>query len=246
MGSNVSESQDASYGGSEALEIEAKITSGPLPFSNKARSDTQNERDTNWPEHQVLITSQGLEAALSKLHPNLSEHVETNALSPTFGVDLEVLYQRDRILIPRVVQFCIAVAEQADRRASKVYDPKGDRDDITYLKDRLDTGRPVQVKAPAIFDHRTVDPRKLNFSNGDQIPVLEPRDEKWFLGRQQDTTGLLRIYFVQFSLEDVADVVGTCKAFFMDLPDSILPVAHYHTLIKAAGDYMLVPVLLLV
>lgn len=246
LGSNVSESQYASYGGSEGLEIEAKIAPGPLSSSNNARSDTQNERDTNRPEHQVSITSQGLEAALSKLHPNLAENVDTNALWPTFGVDLEVLYQRDRILVPRVVQFCIVVAEQAERRASKVYNPEGDRDDITYLKDRLDTSRPMQVNAHAIFDHRTVDPRKLNFSNDDQILVLEPTDEKWFLGRRQDTTGLLPIDFVQFSLEDVADVIGTCKAFFMNLPDSILPVAHYHTLIKAAGDYILVPVLLLV
>jgi SH3 domain len=114
------------------------------------------------------------------------------------------------------------------------------------LKDRFDNGRPVQVNARAVFDHCTVDPWKLSFSKGDEILVLEPRDDKWFLGRRQDASGLLPIDFVQFSVEDIADIVGTCKAFFMDLPNSLIPKLQYDSLIKAAGSLKSTLVLLLV
>lgn len=74
--------------------------------------------------------------------------------------------------------------------------------------------------------------------------MLEPRDERWVLGLRQNTRGLLPIEFVQFSVEDIAGIIGTCKAFFMDLPVSLLPMIHYDydNLSKNPGNHSLAAV----
>jgi hypothetical protein len=245
MGSNFSESSNRSNTNFREPTAQAQIISYPSPSATDTKPHQEMDEDAENLEPPVIPANQALDMALSTLRPALSETIELKALGPTFGIDLEVLYQRDGVLVPRVLQYCIAVAQQVGLRTSKVYDLEADQDDVIYLKDRFDNGRPVQVQARAIFDHRTVDPRKLSFSKGDQILVLGLRDENWFLGCWLDKSGLLPIGFVEFDVEHIADIIGTCKAFFMELPDSLISKVQYDSLIKAAGNRTLTLVSLL-
>lgn len=244
MGPNFSESPDGTDDGFR----EPTAREHTISYLSQSVADSQPhqdmEQDTTDLAPLVLANNQAIDAALSTLYPGLTEAIELKASGPIFGIGLEPLYQRDGVFVPRVVQYCIAVAEQVDRQSSKLYDLEVDQGDVAYLKDRFDNGRPVQVNTRAIFDHRTVDPRKLNFSKGDQILFIEPRDDKWFLGRRQGASGFFPIGFVQFSVEDIADIIGTCKAFFMDLPDSLIPTQQCDNLVKAPGNYISAPVLL--
>ena len=237
MGSNVSGSTD---GGREALgEPAAQGHTSQLSLPSASDFEPRRQTDENAQDLQpnVLVTNQALDAALSRLRPSLSKSIKLTAERPTFGISLGVLYQRDGFVVPPVVQYCIIVAEQVSRQTTKVYDLEASEDDINYLKDRFDNGRPVQLNAQAIYDQRTVDPRKLNFAKGDQILILEPKDGKWCLGRRREASGLLPIDFVQFSIQDIADVVATCKAFFLDLPNPLIPRLQYDSLVKAAGNH---------
>jgi hypothetical protein len=244
MGSNFSGSPDRSDDGFREPTAPAQTILDPSESAADSKPQQETEQDTTDLAPPALAKNQGFDVALSTLRPGLTETLELKALGPIFGIGLELLYQRDGVFVPRVVQYCIAVAEQVDRQSPKLYDLQVDQDDVTYLKDRFDNGRPVQVNARAIFDHRTVDPRKLNFSKGDQILVIEPRDEKWFLGRRHHASGFFPTGFVQFSVKDIADIIGTCKAFFMDLPDSLIPKQQYASLVTAPGNYISAPVLL--
>ena len=234
MGSNVSAAQSLSDDGFGEPTTQAQAASDIPPNATNFKPHEQKHQDPEVLVPPVAVTNQALEVALSTIHPALSENAELKAMGPIFGVDLEALYQRDGVYVPRVVQHCIAVAERVGRQTSKVYDAEANQDDIKYLKDRFDNNRPVQVNARALFDHRTVDPQKLNFCKGDQILLLEPRDGEWFLGRRQDANGLLPLGFVHFSVEDIAGIIGTCKTFFRDLPDSLVPKLHYESVITAA------------
>jgi hypothetical protein len=227
---------DLSEGGFDEAAPQERTASGPSPMVNKSQLFKHRDVDVSLPEPPVFVANHALDVALSTVPPAAPETIEGKPSGPFFGMDLDLLYHRDGVAIPRVVQYCIAVAEQVGRRMSKVYDLEANQDDITHLKEKFNNGRPVQINARAIFDHRTVDPRKLNFSKGDQILVLELRDERWVLGLRHNTRGLLPIEFVQFSTEDIAGIIGTCKTFFMDLPVSLLPMVHYDSPIKNPGN----------
>jgi hypothetical protein len=237
MGSNFSATGVLNEGGFDEAAPQERTVSGSSPTVNKHQLVKRRDADAGFLESPIFVTNHALDVALSTVRPTAAETIEEKPSGPFFGMDLDLLYQRDGVAVPRVVRYCIAVAEQVGRQTSKVYDLEANQDDITYLKDKFDNGRPVQVNARAIFDHRTMDPRKLKFSKGDQILVLEPRDERWVLGLRQNTRGLLPIEFVQFSVEDIAGIIGTCKAFFIDLPVSLLPMVHYDSLIKNPGNH---------
>lgn len=245
IGSNISESCKGSDDGFGEPTAEPQTSSFSLPSATDSGPYPKSKECAENLEPRFLITSEKLDLAISKLRPSLIQTTRLEAHGPIFGINLGSLYQRDGVAVPRVVQYCMAVAEQAGRQIAQVYDLEADEDDINYLKDRFDNGGPVQVNAQAILDQRTVDPRKLNFSKGDHILVLEPKDTEWFLGRQQDESGLFPIAFVQFSAKDIADMIGACKAFFMDLPKPLIPSAQYISLNKAAGNRSSTPMLLL-
>jgi hypothetical protein len=246
MGSNDSGSPDWSDEAFREPTAQPQTSLLSLPSAIDSESQQQTDQNAKSLEPRILVTNQALDVALSRLRPGLSESTKLKVQGPVFGISLGVLYQRDGVVVPRIVQYSIALAEQASRQTVKVYDLEANDDDINYLKDRFDNGRPVQVNARAIYDQRTVDPRRLKFSKGDQILVLEPKYGKWFLGRREDATGLFPIDFVQFSVEDIADVIGTCKAFFMDLPNPLIPRLQYDNLFRAAGNRMLPLVLLFI
>jgi hypothetical protein len=241
MGSNFSATANLSEGRLDEAAPQERTVSDPSPTVNKSQLLKQRDADASFLEPPVFATSHALDAALSTARLTAAETIEGKTPGPFFGMDLDLLYQRDGVAVPRVVRYCIAVAEQVGRRTSRVYDLEANQNDITDLKDKFDNGRPVQVNARAIFDHRTMDPRKLKFSKGDQILVLEPRDERWVLGLRQNTRGLLPIEFVQFSVDDIAGIIGTCKAFFMDLPVSLLPMVHCDSLSKSPGNHSSAP-----
>jgi hypothetical protein len=227
---------DLSEGGFDEAVSQERTASGPSPTINESQLFKRRDVDVSFLEPPVFVANHALDVALSAILPAAAETTEGKPSGPFFGMDLDLLYHRDGVAVPGVVRYCIAVAEQVGRRMSKVYDLEANQDDITHLKDQFDHGRPVQINARAIFDHRTVDPRKLNFSKGDQILVLELRDERWVLGLRYNTRGLLPIEFVQFSVEDIAGIIGTCKTFFMDLPVLLLPMVHYDSLIRDPGN----------
>ena len=244
IGSNFSATADLSEGGFDEAASQERTASGPSPTVNKSQLFKHRDADVSFLEPPVFVANHALDVALSTVPPAALEITEGKPSGPFFGMDLDLLYHRDGVAVPRVVRYCIAVAEQVGRRMSKVYDLEANQDDIAHLKDKFDNGKPVQINARAIFDHRTVDPRKLNFSKGDQILVLGPRDERWVLGLWHNTRGLLPIEFVQFSVEDIAGIIGTCKTFFMDLPVLLLPMVHYDSLIKNPGNHSSATVLL--
>jgi hypothetical protein len=234
IGSNFSATADLSEGRGVPKE---RTVSGPSTTIDKFHLLKDRDADASFLKPPVLATNHAPDVPPSTVRPAAVETTKVKTPGPFFGMDLDLLYQRDGVAVPRVVRYCIAVAEQVCRRMPKAYDLEANQDDIIHLKDKFDNGRPVQINAQAVFDHRTMDPRKLKFSKGDQILVLEPRDERWVLGIRQNTRGLLPIEFVQFSVEDIAGIIGTCKAFFMDLPVSLLPMVHSDSLIKHPGNH---------
>lgn len=167
MGSNFSATADLREGGLDEAAPQERTVSGPSPTVNKSQLLKQRDADTSFLEPPAFVTNHTLDVALSTVRPTAAETIEGKTSGPFFGMDLDLLYQRDGVAVPRVVRYCIAVAEQVGRRTSKVYDLEANQNDITDLKDKFDNGRPVQVNARAIFDHRTMDPRKLKFSKGD-------------------------------------------------------------------------------
>jgi hypothetical protein len=120
MGSNSSESLDRVDDGFREPPARPQTNPDPSPSGTESKSLEESDQNIQELEPPVVLTNQALDVALSTLRPNLSETFELKALGPTFGIDLEMLYRRDGIFVPRVVQYCIAIAEQVSRQSLKL------------------------------------------------------------------------------------------------------------------------------
>lgn len=127
---------------------------------------------------------------------------------PVFGQHLEVLFQRDEVAVPMIVQQCTIAVDLFGSQVEGIYRVSGSAPHIAALKELFDHGRSNRSEPKNVPTNHLVDSSRVDFRN----------PETFF--------------------HDVNSVAGLLKQFLRDLPDPLFTEAEYGGFINAAREYL--------